>query len=507
MKLKFEKLHSEFLSLSGLEKVKKQIYIGDEYLKTNHHSNSLLSYLKAIEKLETSFPGQQKLLMQTLKKAAEVYLFFTDDYDSALDLYYNVLDISKKLKNTEYEIHSLVGIGYVNRTLKKYKIALDFFTKASKIATEADDRLLIITLNEIGNIHYYKENYERSLLFHQNALNIAESINDLQKVSFICHDIGLVFCKQKKYDEAMEYLNKALSMESSQGSKREAAITASVISDAFCEQGFTDKAKVFLKQAMKDAAEANATKELKIIYSKLSDIYEDAGDYKNALEYNKLLSNVKDDIMDWESNRRITELQIKYHLETKEKESLIYRLKNVELAEANKKLSEAYRKLERSSGTDTLTKISNRRDFNEKVNAEITRFKRSYKAFSIVLSDIDDFKTINDKYGHDCGDFVLLNIAQTMKSAIRDQDTVARWGGEEFIMLLPETNLAGAKKLAENVRNEIATSIFRFNNINLNITMTFGAAEFNEPDDIKKCVKKADIALYKGKNKGKNCVC
>jgi diguanylate cyclase (GGDEF)-like protein len=507
MKLEFEKLHSEFLQLTGLEKIKKQILIGDEYLKRNHHSNSLLSYLKAIEKLESSFPGKKKLLMETLKKAAEIYLFFTEDYDSALDLYYSVLDISKKILSKEYEIHSLVGIGYVNRTLKKYKIALDFFTKATKIATENDDALLIVPLNEIGNIHFFKENYERSLLFHHNALNIAKSINDNHKISFICHDIGSVFYKQKKYDDAMEYLNKALSIENKIGNKREAAISATLISDAFYEQGFIKEAKDYLKKAMKDAKESNASKELKIIYAKLTNIHENADDFKNALKYNKLLSNIKNDIMDWESNRRITELKIKYHLETKEKESMIYRLKNVELAEANKKLSEAYRKLERSSGTDTLTKISNRRDFNDKIASEIIRFKRSSKPFSVILSDIDDFKNVNDEHGHDCGDFVLLNIAQTIKIAIRDQDTVARWGGEEFIMLLPETNIEGARKLAENIRNEIATSIFRFNNINLNITMTFGVAEFSEPEDIKKCIKRADIALYKGKDKGKNCVC
>ena len=90
---------------------------------------------------------------------------------------------------------------------------------------------------------------------------------------------------------------------------------------------------------------------------------------------------------------------------------------------------------------DFLTQIFNRRAFLERAKSEIARFNRTGRPFSIVLSDIDDFKKLNDTYGHACGDYVLKEVAKVLCSSLREMDFVARWGGEEFIILLAETNL------------------------------------------------------------------
>ena len=92
----------------------------------------------------------------------------------------------------------------------------------------------------------------------------------------------------------------------------------------------------------------------------------------------------------------------------------------------------AYKKLDQLARKDPLTGLSNRRDFLEKVNDEKIRFERDNKEFAFVLSDIDNFKSFNDKYGHDCGDFVLKKVSEVFSNIIRKQDSVGRWGGEEF---------------------------------------------------------------------------
>lgn len=169
-------------------------------------------------------------------------------------------------------------------------------------------------------------------------------------------------------------------------------------------------------------------------------------------------------------------------------------------------LNIAYNKLDQISRTDTLTQLSNRRDFLEQSQLEIHRFERNGKPFSIILADIDNFKAINDQHGHDAGDFILSGIATLMKSSIRKLDVVARWGGEEFIFLLPQTFMEGGKILADEIRRKIQTTPFVYNGTCFSITITLGISEFNGECDIDSCIKKADQALYLGKRNGKNCI-
>ncbi len=119
--------------------------------------------------------------------------------------------------------------------------------------------------------------------------------------------------------------------------------------------------------------------------------------------------------------------RVKTRLELKRsREELI--LANQKLKQANEELLAYQKQLELTARTDSLTKLSNRRDMTEKIENESTRFERSGRPFSLILCDIDDFKLFNDKYGHDCGDFVLVAVAETMRARVRKQDCVARWG-------------------------------------------------------------------------------
>ena len=162
--------------------------------------------------------------------------------------------------------------------------------------------------------------------------------------------------------------------------------------------------------------------------------------------------------------------------------------------------------LEEAACTDMLTGLSNRRDFSAKFKGETSRFNRNNKPFSIIMGDIDFFKKINDMYGHDCGDSVLKNIAEIMKSSLRLQDVVCRWGGEEFVIMLTETDLAGGKKYAEILRKKISSNTFYFNNIAIKTTMCFGVAVYDHLMTIEKVISIADKSMYKAKSEGRNCV-
>ncbi len=204
-------------------------------------------------------------------------------------------------------------------------------------------------------------------------------------------------------------------------------------------------------------------------------------------------------------NRKELLARVRTHLSLKHYREAL-ELSNRKLKKANAELLEYQKELERAARTDSLTKLSNRRDMVEKIETEKIRADRNQKPFSIVLGDIDNFKLFNDEYGHDCGDFVLVSVAERMSVRIRKQDTAARWGGEEFLLLLPETDLEGGSFLAESLRAEIADSDYHYKNNSFKITMTFGVSSFSQAEDIEQCIKMADNALYTGKRLGKNRV-
>ncbi len=166
-------------------------------------------------------------------------------------------------------------------------------------------------------------------------------------------------------------------------------------------------------------------------------------------------------------------------------------------------LKKLNKKLEILSTTDKLTSIYNRLKLDEVMLYEKNIFDRFYRPLSIVLLDIDDFKKINDKYGHKVGDEVLQSMAKILLDTKRKTDILGRWGGEEFLVICHETDLSGAMKLAEKFRTSINSS--RFANIE-HLSASFGVAEFAKDESIENIFIRADQGLYKAKESGKNRV-
>jgi two-component system, cell cycle response regulator len=192
--------------------------------------------------------------------------------------------------------------------------------------------------------------------------------------------------------------------------------------------------------------------------------------------------------------------RVKTHLELKHARE--------ELSTKNNELSEIRKKLDHAARTDPLTQIANRLDILEKIELEKIRFERSRKPFTLVLCDIDDFKQYNDKYGHQCGDFILLETSNLLRALLRKQDIVSRWGGEEFLSMLPETDAEGGRILAGKIKETIAAQVYLYDNAEFSITMTVGVVTYEEggSQDVDTCIKQAETALLEGKKKGKNCV-
>ena len=166
-------------------------------------------------------------------------------------------------------------------------------------------------------------------------------------------------------------------------------------------------------------------------------------------------------------------------------------------------LDEKNHALEILSVTDKLTALANRRKLEASLQSELLRARRYGKIFSVILLDVDHFKIVNDTYGHQAGDTVLVRLAEMLASNARETDIVGRWGGEEFLIICPETSLALVSTLAERYRVELERQ--DFGEIG-QVTSSFGVAACEAGDDVQRLIQRADQALYRAKESGRNRV-
>ena len=161
-------------------------------------------------------------------------------------------------------------------------------------------------------------------------------------------------------------------------------------------------------------------------------------------------------------------------------------------------------RFEQQARRDPLTGLPNRRGMREHLEYEKARNIRSKQNMALLLCDLDHFKRINDTYGHEAGDTVLKQISDTFAKSLRKQDIVARWGGEEFLFMLPETNVHEGFILAEKIRNKVINSDFHHNNRKITCTISLGVSEVAQDQSIDDAINLADHFLYQAKEQGRN---
>ncbi len=163
--------------------------------------------------------------------------------------------------------------------------------------------------------------------------------------------------------------------------------------------------------------------------------------------------------------------------------------------------------LREMSQTDALTQLKNRRAITEAIRREESRMRRGDHPLSFVLCDLDHFRAVNESAGHEAGNAVLKAVSRALESCMRDVDFVARWGGEEFLAVLPDTNAEGARLVAERIRRKIEGQLIEANGgAPIKITVTLGVATIEPGEDAEQAIVRADEALYQGKAGGRNQV-
>lgn len=185
------------------------------------------------------------------------------------------------------------------------------------------------------------------------------------------------------------------------------------------------------------------------------------------------------------------------------------RKKELELVKALDEVIKQQKLFKKLSITDDLTGLYNRRHLNNILRQEFQRSKRHGNDLSCLMLDLDHFKKVNDSFGHDFGDVVLKNFASILKEFIRSSDYAFRFGGEEFLLVLPETDIKGAIQVGEKIRLRMENTIITENTLSTSVKVSVGAASvrYNSPPDKDSLIAFADKALYKAKMNGRNQVC
>jgi diguanylate cyclase (GGDEF)-like protein len=487
-------------------------------------------------------------LLHIHMQMAVIYLII-GDYDPALEHSLTAMKMAESLENKSQMADCAYYVGYINRNLRKLDTAMEYFQMSARLARETGqtDRLAN-ALNEIGNVQSMRGEPEAGLPPKLEALEIIRKTGNNYTQAACLHDIGVLYASMEKYALALPYLQQAYAINQALGQYREIITCLLNIALCYSSTGRPAEARREAETCVALAREKNLNFELMNALEALAFSAYEQEDYRVAAENIFEAFRLKDEIYDQRAQSQMAELQARYDTERKERQIALlrntltvqeletqreYQAKRLLLAgigalmlvmllvfrqyrqksasnriiqTKNRELQTAYEQLDRTARLDPLTELANRRDMLERLDTERRRSKRNGRPFTLILADIDNFKTINDQHGHDCGDAVLVSLARRLRANIRKQDTVARWGGEEFLLLLPETDRAGGAVLGEKIRSAMASENIHFKDKILRPTMTLGVAEYIPDEKLDDCLKRADDALYEGKRAGKNRV-
>ncbi|MEA3266203.1 MAG: diguanylate cyclase, partial [Candidatus Fermentibacteria bacterium] len=466
-----------------------------------------------------------------LRRLGDVH-FYINNLNLSLKYYLNALRIFESVaeKNGSHYIkinlgHLMATIGNVLRDSGDLGGSLDYYNHCHSIYIQEEFTAGIPgVLYNKGNIFFTQNRMDEALNIYKQVLTEAEVNEDYYLVSMALNSIGSVFMAGDNLDSALKFFTQS-KIVAEQHDRKRGILAANV---KLVELGRLQKNYVtaldLSQKAEQLAGELDDRKGHTDILKERALIYQGMRRYKKAMETILLFEKLRGEILSEKRNRELDILRIRYETEVKEQKiellkkertiqrrmivasvaglalasvSLILVYRNVRFrTRVNKELADAYSRVEKLSRSDSLTGLANRRAMMKSLSDEQTRSSRTGRGYGLIMADIDDFKRVNDLYGHACGDEVLVEVARRMKMALRSHDFASRWGGEEFLLLLPETSPNGAARVAEKIRVFIAATPFQCEKISINMTMAFGVSQGGEVP-LDHAIQQADTALYR----------
>ncbi|MCJ7625823.1 MAG: diguanylate cyclase, partial [Anaerolineaceae bacterium] len=435
---------------------------------------------------------------------------YLGNYYEAINFFLKALELFKEIDNELWEAAVLNNLGYQYWHLENYDWALKYLHRSLQQAEKIQDETLLGDIHEtLCNVQHSMGAYDDALLNGMKSLSIYEEIGNMHGQAEVLNSIGDVWTALGNHSQAISYFNKALQVSREVGHRHEEVETLLSIGRHHASSGQVKVALRSLKDALTAAEELGVKRCIYECHQEIARIYKSIGDFENALEHFEKFYDIHKNVFDVNEANRIESLEVMHQVETARKDSEIFRLKNVALQNEIDERKKAQAALKKLAITDPLTGLYNRRHFFELAGNKFQKTKLNNKNLSVILADIDEFKQVNDKFGHAAGDQVLVFLAERMQEAVRKKDTLARYGGEEFIILLPDIDIEEAKQVAERLRENVADYSMIVNENAISVSISVGIANFTAEKDltVEILLHRADMSMYEAKHNGGNQVC
>jgi diguanylate cyclase (GGDEF)-like protein len=513
------------------------------------------SYFLKTKKIYQSM-GNKKKIAQVLSDQGNTAVV-KGAYQEAIQYFFEALNIHKVIddKDGKSEINLDLGIVYsalgeLTTAEKHFRLAID----KNPVGREAVLRNARVYFN-LADLFSQSNDFHKAVSFSKKSIEAASRYDEQRILTYAYLNLAEASIPNGNYAQAQLAINKSLEYTQNNKAPRLEIYSHLLDSRISVKNGDLFKAETALVKSMELAKEINAEESLLIVIKELSELYASKDELPNAYQYLLDYVQLKDKILNEKNKRALFQEQEKFN--TIEQQKTIIKLENEKLIaslevsnhkvrnfifisfillllvtlsflflryrhniksaavinKANNELKQAYIEIENIALTDSLTLLKNRRSIVKSIQDQYLQFKRHKRDFCIMLIDIDFFKKFNDTYGHHCGDMVLKEVAQCIKAVARETDEVARWGGEEFLVFLPDTTIENAKLAAERTRQaveELKINYVRPGDVvaqKLNLTITLGVTNaWSDDVSSDSIVVRADRALYDGKEQGRNCV-
>ncbi len=436
------------------------------------------------------------------------------------------------------------AIGVAHNFTHNYERARHYYEEALRLARASGE--VVIEITALGNLALTVseiEGPEAGLALHREALALAKARGDLQVVANQEGNICQRLLQSGDPEAAREACLSALAMATEQRMSRTVAGVQMTLGDISRSQGDLRGAVAHYDAALTEAAGVVPRVEL-TLRRQLAETHDALGEALPALRHLQAMVSLREELDARERQREVEELEMRYRVEQRERQLEVltldaalqearlrqrtlmlvatgaalllaslaallawrgYRIEvqmEKKLTARNESLEAALKQISHMARTDPLTGLWNRRAFEEMAAREMERAARNGEPLALAMADIDHFKPLNDRHGHSAGDDVLKEVAAMLQAALRDVDMVCRWGGEEFLCLLPASDKAAARRAMDQVRRQLAVRPLEVDGESFTVTMTYGIAAVH--GDLKAAIAAADAAMYEGKRAGRN---
>lgn len=467
-------------------------------------------------------------------------------YDEALERYLTALTISEELADSGSIARTASNIGNVHWAAGRNEDALGYHRRALEVFRARDERVGMagVSINlgtirtsmadEASTPEAERTALDNAAAHYSTALSIFEELGNLRGVAHASHNLGTLELRRDRPREALPLLRRGLEIRREVGDAAGEVESLESLGEVHLALDRPGEAVAALEAAVALATERGLENGTPNAWELLADAREADGDAGGALRAHREFTRIRQEAEQARTAERVAELTLQFESQRRERELAdlrstelaqeleIYRQRTVIFALACGAaliftvlvlLTLRYRRstqersvLQEAARTDPLTGLVNRREMTRCIENCLAALESEGTPFALVMGDMDDFKSINDTLGHDAGDEALRHVASRIINTLRDDDVAGRWGGEEFLILLPETAAGEARRVAERIRAAIHATPINLEAGMAAVTITMGVESVDEPTSLETCLRAVDRHLLAGKRAGKNRV-